>query len=284
MGLRGCVSGLAILGAAICAAQASSAAGQDGAISSSPTPPARPVITTTASTQGSAMLLPASAAAALAPELLSPSASLSPKARPAIAAPGAAPVAAAPAAKLVPAVAVVPAEPAPRGKLSRKEAAAQARAQADARRFAEVSRDELKKAVYTVKQDMGSSRGRIWCVPFARAVTGIDIRGDAGTWWKNAGDRYARGPAPKTGAVLNFRSTRSMPKGHVAVVSRVVNSRTILVDQANWVKNRVTTDTAVIDVSPRNDWSAVRVANQHDSYGDVYPTFGFIYQGPSEDG
>ena len=34
----------------------------------------------------------------------------------------------------------------------------------------------------------------------------------------------------------------------------------------------------VIDVSPANDWSAVRVAlGQTSVFGSVYPTFGFIY-------
>src|SRR5690606_31545103 len=29
-------------------------------------------------------------------------------------------------------------------------------------------------------------KGRIWCVPFARAVTGIEIKGNAKTWWSQA--------------------------------------------------------------------------------------------------
>jgi hypothetical protein len=30
------------------------------------------------------------------------------------------------------------------------------------------------------------------CVPYARAQSGIEIRGNAGTWWAQAEGRYAR--------------------------------------------------------------------------------------------
>ena len=142
----------------------------------------------------------------------------------------------------------------------------------------EVSREEVKAAVHAASLSLKSGkRGRIWCVPFARAVSGIEIKGDAATWWKKAGDLYQRGQVPASGAVLTFRSTSKMPKGHVAVVSQVIDDRTILVDQANWVRNRITTDTLVVDVSPENDWSQVRVAYSGTALGRVSPTFGFIY-------
>jgi hypothetical protein len=54
-----------------------------------------------------------------------------------------------------------------------------------------------------------------------------------------------------------------MRDGHVAVVAQVVSSREVLVDHANWAsgaaKGRIATDQRVLDVSPRNDWSLVRV-------------------------
>lgn len=116
------------------------------------------------------------------------------------------------------------------------------------------------------------------CAPFARAVSGIDLRGAAGDWWERASGRYARGSRPAVGAVLAFRRTARLPDGHAAVVSRVVNARTILVTQANWVAHRVTQDMPVMDVSPANDWSAVRVwwppSGQMGSRH--YPTWGFI--------
>ena len=40
---------------------------------------------------------------------------------------------------------------------------------------------------------------------------------------------------------------------------------------------RITTDTLVVDVSPKNDWSQVRVAYSGTTLGRVSPTFGFIY-------
>lgn len=151
-------------------------------------------------------------------------------------------------------------------KMSRKEALEMQEARA-----------ELKESVAEVTAAT-PRKGRIWCVPFARSVTGIDIRGNAETWWNQAASLYARGNDPQIGAVMNFRSSRSMPMGHVAVVSAVVSKREILVDQANWERNRITVDTRVVDVSPQNDWSMVRVANAEGTLGRVNPVYGFIYR------
>lgn len=139
-------------------------------------------------------------------------------------------------------------------------------------------RAELKSAVAVAKATLKPVRGRIWCVPFARAVTGIEIRGNARTWWKQAAGKYERGSQPRIGAVMNFRGSRKMPMGHVAVVSNVVDSRTVLVDQANWERNRITQDTLVVDVSAKNDWSQVRVASANGTLGRVNPVYGFIYR------
>ena len=57
--------------------------------------------------------------------------------------------------------------------------------------------------------------GPMQCVPYARQVSGIDLRGDAWTWWGNAAGRYERGKKPRPGAVLVFRRTRAMPRGHM---------------------------------------------------------------------
>ncbi|WP_169310747.1 CHAP domain-containing protein [Cereibacter changlensis] len=144
---------------------------------------------------------------------------------------------------------------------------------------AQVSREAVRQAVLAEAERIREAKpSRIWCVPFARAVSGINIRGDAATWWKGAGKTYPKGQVPVSGAVLTFRSTGGMPRGHVAVVSEVLSPRQIRVDQANWVTNRITVDTVVIDISEANDWSAVRVGNQSNSFGKVYPTYGFIYK------
>ena len=37
------------------------------------------------------------------------------------------------------------------------------------------------------------------CVPYARALTGVEIRGDAHSWWGQAEGRYDRGEKPKVG-------------------------------------------------------------------------------------
>jgi len=116
------------------------------------------------------------------------------------------------------------------------------------------------------------------CVPSARQVSGIELYGEAASWWDQAASRYARGAAPSPGSVLVFRSGGRLPSGHVSVVSRVVSPREIMVTHANWVHRRITRDEPVIDVSTGNDWSDVRVwwtpAGMLGS--TVYPTYGFI--------
>src|SRR5438094_8530154 len=72
------------------------------------------------------------------------------------------------------------------------------------------------------------------CVPFARLMSGIQIFGDAYTWWKQAVGRYETGVTPKAGAVLCFKPTERMKLGHVAVVSQVLTDRIIQITHANW--------------------------------------------------
>lgn len=128
------------------------------------------------------------------------------------------------------------------------------------------------------------------CVPFARNASGIEVSGNAHTWWENAAGTYARGHAPERGSVLSFQANRSMPLGHVAVVSRVINARTLEIDHANWAgpggrKGAVARGVSVVDVSERNDWSAVRVAlGNGGDYGSIYPANGFIYDRPDRGG
>ncbi len=131
-------------------------------------------------------------------------------------------------------------------------------------------------AVQTAEQ-MRAKGQRVWCVPFARNVSGIEIRGNAEKWWDKAKGLYPRGKNPVVGAVMAFSSTSSMPMGHIAVVSDIVSPREIRVDHANWKPNQVSLKMAVIDVSDSNDWSAVRVESQPGSFGSTYPINGFIY-------
>jgi hypothetical protein len=118
------------------------------------------------------------------------------------------------------------------------------------------------------------------CVPYARAQSGIDIRGNAGTWWGQAEGRYRRGAEPEVGAVLAFRPSRAMPIGHVAVVAEIIDSRHIYLNHANWSgPSRIETRALAEDVSANGDWSSVRVwyAPQHSLGLRTNATFGFIY-------
>jgi len=116
------------------------------------------------------------------------------------------------------------------------------------------------------------------CVPFARALSGVQLRGDAADWWDAAQGRYARARIPEAGAVLVFARSRRLAHGHAAVVSRVLSDREVLVTQANWEHGRVTADQPVLDTSPDNSWTRVRVwwpPGQRMGSTD-YPTRGFI--------
>ncbi|GBQ95042.1 CHAP domain-containing protein [Asaia lannensis NBRC 102526] len=124
----------------------------------------------------------------------------------------------------------------------------------------------------------------IQCVAYAKAASDVVLSGNARDWWENSRGVYARGSAPEPGSVLNFRAIRRMPYGHVAVVRAIEDNRTIVIDQSHWAQNGVAKNVRVIDVSPNNDWSAVRVALNSNSgtYGSIYPTYGFIYGRPDD--
>lgn len=132
------------------------------------------------------------------------------------------------------------------------------------------------------QRDVGQ-RASLECVPFARALSGIRLGGDAADWWWRAGRRYTRGRAPEVGSVMVFAQTPRLPRGHLSVVSQVMSRRQILVTQANWVHHHVTTDQLVLDVSPDGDWSLVRAWwPASDALGSTtYPVLGFIYSGYS---
>jgi surface antigen len=120
------------------------------------------------------------------------------------------------------------------------------------------------------------------CVPYARAVTGVRIHGDAHTWWGQARGQYARGNEPQVGAVMNFRPHGRSRLGHVAAVSKVIDDRTVLISHANWsVRGGIERNVKAVDVSAANDWSRVRVWNGNAKKlgGSAWPLYGFIYNG-----
>lgn len=135
-------------------------------------------------------------------------------------------------------------------------------------------------AVAPLRPELGEP---ISCVPYARARSGIQIAGDAWQWWDAAAGRYERGARPQPGSVLVIARTARLPSGHVAVVSRVLSSREVLVDHANWAsgqaRGRIHTDQRVVDVSPRNDWSLVRVwyPRINDLGATAFPARGFVH-------
>jgi hypothetical protein len=120
------------------------------------------------------------------------------------------------------------------------------------------------------------------CVPYAREISGIEIYGDAIAWWDKASAKYARSGRPSSGSVLVLEGYNTTKRGHLAVVRRVVSSREIVIDHANWLnRGEVSLDQPVVDVSQENNWSEVRVWHSPSGqYGTrIYRALGFILPG-----
>ena len=120
------------------------------------------------------------------------------------------------------------------------------------------------------------------CVPYARDNSAVKIWGDAWTWWDQAAGKYERGTQPASGTVMVLHNYAGPNHGHVAVVRRMVGPREIRIDHANWTNDgSVYLNNPVMDVSPANDWSQVRVFNIKTSAwgGTTYPVKGFIGSG-----
>jgi surface antigen len=140
-------------------------------------------------------------------------------------------------------------------------------------------------AMVSLVPTAGAVADTYWqCVPFARLMSGIQIFGDARTWWQQAIGKYETGFTPRAGAVLCFKPTERMRLGHVAVVSQVLTDRIVQITHANWSpiegsRGKIEKDVTLVDVSPRGDWSEVKVwyDPSRDLGGSTYPTYGFIY-------
>ncbi|MEQ1707631.1 MAG: CHAP domain-containing protein [Terricaulis sp.] len=121
---------------------------------------------------------------------------------------------------------------------------------------------------------------RLQCVPYARNASGIEIFGDANTWWTQAAGRYPRSASPAAGSVLVMRGYNDPGRGHVAVVTEVVSPRIVRVDHANWLNNgEISVGVPVLDISPGNDWSEVRVWHVPGGHwgARTYQAQGFIH-------
>lgn len=117
------------------------------------------------------------------------------------------------------------------------------------------------------------------CVAYARSIGSVELYGDAWTWWHAADGVYSRGSSPRVGAVLVLQK-HGASRGHVAVIRQVVDSRLVIAEHANWLnRGEIEMNSPIIDVSPDNDWSAVRVWYvPAQSWGiTTYPAYGFIY-------
>jgi hypothetical protein len=136
---------------------------------------------------------------------------------------------------------------------------------------------------YGAAPEILRDRAPLQCVPYARERSGISIYGDAHTWWTQAQGRFPRSSYPAPGSVLVMRGYNTDARGHVAYVAAMISDREILVDHANWMNGgEVSVRVPVLDVSPSNDWSEVRVWHVPGGHwgGRVYQVQGFIHPLP----
>lgn len=132
---------------------------------------------------------------------------------------------------------------------------------------------------YEPNPTVDRSGPRLQCVPFARMVSGVEIYGNANTWWVQAAGAFERDREPEVGAVITMRGYNTNTRGHVAVVQEVISERVVLIDHANWLNSgEVTRAVPVRDVSPAGDWSQVQVWHVPGGHwgGRVYRVQGFI--------
>ncbi len=118
------------------------------------------------------------------------------------------------------------------------------------------------------------------CVPFARQLSGVQLYGNANTWWARAEGRYPRSNSPAFGSVFVLHGYNTSARGHVAVVTHIDSSRLIRVDHANWLNGgEISRGVPILDVSPNNDWTEVRVWHVPGDHwgGRVYRADGFIH-------
>lgn len=120
--------------------------------------------------------------------------------------------------------------------------------------------ERLPDAAYEPIARVTNRRANLQCVPFARRESGVEIFGNANTWWRQAAGRYETAEAPSESAVMVLRGYATDRRGHVAVVKEIVSPRLIIVDHANWLNGgEITRDVPIMDVSEAGDWSEVRV-------------------------
>lgn len=133
----------------------------------------------------------------------------------------------------------------------------------DARPHATMAPEDFARPadeLYEPNAVIADARARLQCVPFAREESGVEIYGNANTWWAQAADKIARVDAPVEGGVLVLHGYGGANRGHVAVITEIVSDRMIVVDHANWLnRGEITRNVPVRDVSEAGDWSEVQV-------------------------
>lgn len=65
--------------------------------------------------------------------------------------------------------------------------------------------ERLPDEAYEPIARVTNARARLQCVPFARRESGVEIYGNANTWWRQAAGVYETTAAPSEGSVMVLR-------------------------------------------------------------------------------
>ena len=112
----------------------------------------------------------------------------------------------------------------------------------------------------------------IECAEFVRKESSFWIFSHA-YGWKDAAKKfgYSIGNKPVLKSVLYFPRQLNAPDAHVVIVTKVIDSRKITIDHANWKRQgEIERDVVVEDISEKGNWSQVTLK------GKTLNTGGFI--------
>lgn len=108
------------------------------------------------------------------------------------------------------------------------------------------------------------------------------MTGNAKTWWTQT-DKVTQQQTPSVGSVLVFPGP-NVAYGHVAYVTKLVSSKEILVNHANWNRDTgkadgtIWTNVRVQDVSEKGNWTKVKIEyGNKGAFGSTpFATYGFV--------
>lgn len=123
----------------------------------------------------------------------------------------------------------------------------------------------------------GSWNGSVQCAPYAREHSAVNLRGAAASWWGEAQGQYNRTSSP-CGGCAGVSIYRQAAIGPCFCGQTGAKFPPCAGGSRKLGAGEVTHRAPVVDVSPNNNWTRVRVwwSPIHAMGKTVYPVYGFI--------